>query len=107
MKKILVIIAIIFIIRDFLVSGVRQIAASKNIIVAADIWGKLKSIILDVVLPMLFVLAYLQLDLKYPLEGFVLAYAIVCYVLIGISTLLTIFSGLNYLIKNRKVFNEH
>ena len=102
-----VIIAIIFIIRDFLVSGVRQIAASKNIIVAADIWGKLKSIILDVVLPMLFVLAYLQLDLKYPLEGFVLAYAIVCYVLIGISTLLTIFSGLNYLIKNRKVFNEH
>ena len=101
-----VIIAVIFLLRDFLVSGIRQIAASKNTVIAADIWGKLKSIILDIALPMLFVLAFLQIDLALELKGFVLAYAIVCYVLIGISTVLCFYSGLNYLIKNRKVLNE-
>lgn len=101
-----VIIAIIFIIRDFLISGLRQIAASKNFVLAADFWGKIKSIILDIALPLLFVLAYLQKDLNYNLTGFVLAYAIVCYSLIGISTLLTIYSGINYLVKNRKVLHE-
>lgn len=101
-----VIIAIIFIIRDFLISGLRQIAASKNFVLAADFWGKIKSIILDIALPLLFVLAYLQKDLNYNLTGFVLAYAIVCYSLIGISTFLTIYSGINYLVKNRKVLHE-
>lgn len=101
-----VLIAVIFILRDFLVSGLRQISASKNYILAADKWGKIKSIILDIALPMLFVLAYLQIDLNMALEGFVLGYAITCYVLVGISTLLTIYSGCNYMIRNRKVFNE-
>lgn len=99
-----VIVAIIFILRDFLVNGLRQIAAAKNCVVAADIWGKIKSIVLDVALPMLFVLAYLQIDLGYSLTGFVLVYAIVCYSLICISAFFAIYSCLNYLIKNRKVF---
>lgn len=49
-----VIIAIIILIRDFTVSGLRQIAASKNFVLAADIWGKIKSIILDIALPFIF-----------------------------------------------------
>lgn len=100
-----VIITVIFLLRDFLVSGIRQIAATKNVVIAADIWGKLKSIIFDIALPMLFVLAFLQIDMGLALEGFVLVYAIICYSLIGISTVLCLYSGLNYLIKNRKVFN--
>lgn len=101
-----VIVAIVFIVRDFLVSGFRQIAASKNFVVAADIWGKIKSIILDIALPMMFVLSYLQIEMELALSGFVLAYAIVCYSLLGISALFAVYSGINYIIKNRKVLDE-
>lgn len=101
-----VLVAIIILIRDFAVSGLRQIAASKNFILAADFWGKIKSIILDVSLPMLFILSYIIYDLGKSLTGFVLVYAIISYVLLGISTLLCVYSGINYLVKNRKVFSE-
>lgn len=96
------IIVLIFLFRDFLVSALRQIAASKQIILAADKWGKIKSIILDISLPMLFVLSYLS-DLGYK-NAFVLAFAVVAYALLFISTLFTIYSGFNYMIKNKKVF---
>ncbi len=98
-----VIVAIIILIRDFTVSGLRQIAASKNFVLAADFWGKIKSIILDVALPVLFVLSYLINDLSMTLKNFVLYYAIFGYSLLAIATLLTIYSGVNYLIKNRQV----
>lgn len=100
------IIAIILIVRDSLISGLRQIAAAKHVVMAADIFGKIKSIILDVSLPLLFVLAFLIHDLSYNLSGFVLIYAIVAYSLIGISVLLAIISCINYIIKNGKVLNE-
>lgn len=98
------IVVLIFLFRDFLVSALRQIAAAKQQVLAADKWGKIKSVILDVALPMLFVLAYLTTDLALGLSGFVLVYAIICYSLLGLSTIFTIYSGANYLIKNRKVF---
>ncbi len=98
-----VIIAIIILIRDFTVSGLRQIAASKNFVLAADIWGKIKSIILDIALPLFFILSYLINDLGLEMKGFVLYYAIFSYSLLVIATLLTVYSGINYLVKNRQV----
>lgn len=87
-----VIIAIIILIRDFTVSGLRQIAASKNFVLAADIWGKIKSIILDIALPLFFILSYLINDLGLEMKGFVLYYAIFSYSLLVIATLLTVYS---------------
>lgn len=98
-----VIIAIIILIRDFTVSGLRQIAASKNFVLAADIWGKIKSIILDIALSLFFILSYLINDLGLEMKGFVLYYAIFSYSLLVIATLLTVYSGINYLVKNRQV----
>ena len=97
-----VIVAIIILMRDFIVNGLRQIAANKNYALAADIWGKLKSIILDISLPLLFVLSYL-FDIGYKFEGWVMYYGIFAYALLGISTLLGIYSAINYIVKNRKV----
>ncbi len=98
-----VIIAIIILIRDFTVSGLRQIAASKNFVLAADIWGKIKSIILDIALPLFFILSYLINDLGLEMKGFVLYYAVFSYSLLVVATLLTVYSGINYLVKNRQV----
>ena len=90
--------------RDMVIGAFRQIAASKNFVMAADKWGKIKAIVTDVAMPMLMLLAYF-----YAIGSsgtFVDVYAICCYVVTGIATLLTIVSMLNYLIKNRKVLKQ-
>lgn len=41
-------LVLVVVLRDILISGVRMFAASKNIVIAADIFGKIKSFFLDV-----------------------------------------------------------
>ena len=77
----------------------------KNFVMAADKWGKIKTIFQDIALPALFLLSLIY-QYSWFSQIFVFVYEIICYVLIGIATLLTIISGLNYLIKNWKVLKE-
>lgn len=100
-----VIIAIIILGRELIISAFRQVAATKNFIMAADKWGKVKTIFQDIALPALFFLSLIY-QYSWFSQIFVFVYEIICYVLIGIATLLTIISGLNYLIKNWKVLKE-
>lgn len=100
-----VIIAIIILGRELIISAFRQVAATKNFIMAADKWGKVKTIFQDIALPALFLLSLIY-QYSWFSQTFVFVYEIICYVLIGIATLLTIISGLNYLIKNWKVLKE-
>ena len=98
-----VLCAIIIIGRELLVSAVRQIAASQNIVIAADKFGKIKMIVQVIALPMLFVLSYLMgiatLD-----ATVLLVCKIVTYVFIGVATLFTVLSGINYVVKNKQIF---
>lgn len=85
-------ITIIIISREFIVSGLRLVAASKGTVLAASIWGKIKTVttmvmIIVVLLPLPF--------------GFM---PIVNWVLIIASTLFTVMSGWDYVVKNIKVF---
>lgn len=99
-----VIVAVIIIGRDMVISAFRQIAASKNFVMAADKIGKIKAILTDISMVMFMLLAYFnQIELN---ANFVNVYSIVCYVFIGISVVLTIWSMLNYMIKNRKVLKQ-
>lgn len=41
-------IVLIVVLRDTVISGIRMVAANKNIVIAADIFGKVKSFFLDV-----------------------------------------------------------
>ena len=100
-----VIIAIIILGRELIISAFRQVAATKNFVMAADKWGKVKTIFQDIALPALFLLSLIY-QYSWFSQIFVFVYEIICYVLIGIATLLTIISGLNYLIKNWKVLKE-
>lgn len=100
-----VIIATIIIGRDMVISAFRQIAASKNFIMSADKLGKIKAVITDIAVIMFMLLSYF-LNINISLN-FVNIYAICCYVIIGIATLLTIISMLNYIIKNRGVIKEN
>lgn len=98
-----VIITTIIIGREFMVSALRQIAVTKGIVMAADIWGKIKTAVTDVALP---VFMFVALDNQYGFLGATWGnvVTIIAYVLLGIATVLTLLSGVNYIVKNRKVF---
>lgn len=99
-----VIAATIIIGRDMIISAFRQIAASKNFVMAADKLGKIKAILTDIALTMFIVLAYFY---EIALQGlFVEIFAIVSYCIFGLAIVLTIWSMLNYMIKNRKVIKQ-
>ena len=100
-----IIAAIIIIGRDFMVDALRQLSASKNYILAADKWGKWKTIIFDIAFPLLVLYSYLNGVLM--LEGgAVYVLMVVSYSLFAIGTVLCVFSGINYMVKNKGAFKD-
>lgn len=99
-----VIMAIIIIGREFLVSSLRQIAATKNLVLAADMLGKIKANFQPVGIALFMFLAIN--NVMSFLGGATIVIEILAYITMGLATLLTVLSGLNYLIKNRAVFRE-
>lgn len=100
-----VIVATIIIGREFMVSALRLVASSKGLVLAADIWGKIKTAVTDVALP-LFMFVALNIQYGFLGDTFGKVFTIVAYVALGIATLLTVISGVNYVVKNKAVFKE-
>lgn len=87
-------IVFIIIARDFIVTGFRVIAARKGTVIAADKWGKIKTVVQVIAIVAILVNNFpLSLVTDFPL-GMVLIY---------IATILTVISGANYLAKNAKL----
>lgn len=86
---------VIIIAREFMVSGLRLLAAEEGVVIAAGIWGKLKTAFTMVTI--VGVMAYLSLayDFGLAVPDFVKTW--ILGALIWISTALTIISGLVYL----------
>ncbi len=81
-------IAIIVIVREIMVTGLRAIAADKGHVIAADRYGKLKTILQSVALvPLIYHYPFLDVDLS-----------LIANVLLYIALVLTVFSGWNYLV---------
>ena len=80
---------LIIIAREFMVSGLRLVTADKGVVVPANIWGKLKTAFTMVAI--VFILFMLALGVQNPIVG------IAEQVLIWISTVLTVISGMTYL----------
>ena len=102
-----IIVAVLITGRDMVISAFRQIAASKNFVMAADKLGKIKAAVIDVAVAMLMLLSYFNIMFTaQKFEIFMLVYSIVCYVVIGIGVVLNIWSMLNYMIKNKDVLTK-
>ena len=100
------IIITIIISREFMVSALRLLVASKGTVLAADWWGKIKTIVQMIAIPVCVVLSYLYTcGLNVP-NALTLTFEILSYVLIGLATVLTVISGVNYIVKNRHAFKE-
>lgn len=86
--------------RELIVSGFRMVAAERRLVLAADIFGKIKTTVSDVTIVVLLVSASF---LDIPAGPVAAAIGVIGLVL---SAVLTVLSGANYLIKNRNVLKE-
>ena len=92
------VVAIIMIARDLLVDALRQVASTKGIVLAANIWGKLKTVVQMAALTFALMLDWPFALLNLPVS----ITTIICY-LAGVVSLL---SGVLYFTKNLQVFND-
>ena len=88
--------------RELIVSGFRIIAAGRNLVLAADKLGKIKTTLQDISIAFLLVsMSFVTKTGDMKTAGEIIAYiGLVCFVL---CTVLTVVSGVNYLIKNKEV----
>ena len=82
-------VVIVITAREFLITGIRSVAAERGLVMAADIFGKLKTVVQ--------IAALIPLTLHYPWFG--LDPGPLGEILLYIALLLTVFSGGNYLVQ--------
>lgn len=92
--------------REFMVSGVRLVAAGskQKLVIAANIWGKLKTASTMVAICIILILHMLTQD--FTVLGAEFPTQIITDVLMYICTFLTVLSGIIYLYDYRAVFKE-
>lgn len=100
-----VIIVTIIIAREFMVSALRLIAAGKGKVLAADMFGKTKTVVQMIALPVCILLAGLN-EIAGIVSSFILAVKIFAYVLVVAATVLTVLSGINYVVKNKDCLKD-
>jgi len=83
---------LIIIAREFIISGFRLVAADNGTVIAASMWGKVKTFVSMIMIG--FVIG--DLDFEF--------YRIITDILIWVSLILTVVSLVDYIYKNREVF---
>lgn len=97
-------VAIIIILsREFIVTSIRLVAAGNGRVIAADKWGKFKTVsqMLWIIYVLLFYWAVSSLGLS---AGVILLGHRFETFLMLVTTLLTVLSGANYIVKNKDIF---
>lgn len=97
--------AIIMLSRELIISAFRQIAATKGIVMMAEKSGKIKAFIQDVAIAGYMLYAWLVVDIGIA-GSWNTAISIILLVLFSLATILTITSGVGYIVKNKKVLAE-
>ncbi|MEA4816293.1 MAG: CDP-diacylglycerol--glycerol-3-phosphate 3-phosphatidyltransferase [Lachnospiraceae bacterium] len=87
-------VVIIIISREFIITGFRLIAAEAGVVIAASVWGKIKTIT-QMILIMVMLLNIDSL-IASAIEG----------LLIFLATAFTVISGVDYVIKNKDVLKS-
>ena len=88
------VVTILFVAREFVISGLRLVAANKGVVLAAGSLGKIKTTLQDIALPFLMVGHVWKL---FRVVGLILLYA---------SLFMSLWSGWDYVYKNRNLIQE-
>lgn len=87
-------LVILIIAREFIISGFRQVAADKHIVIAANYWGKAKTVV------QMFMCLFFIADLNNPVAN------VLEQILMYAAAALTLISLADYLYTNRRVITE-
>ncbi len=87
-------VAMIIIARELIVTGIRQLAMGENKVIAASKWGKAKTV------SQMVALIAVMVDLVYPLS---IGNFHTTFWLVLIAVVLTVYSGVDYVVKNRSM----
>ena len=90
--------------REIAITGFRTIAAERGVVIAANMYGKLKTN--AQMFWTIFLILYMPLKLLLP-QNIMFIYEIVTMVLLGLTAFLTILSFTIYLIQNKKVLKDN
>lgn len=96
-----VVFVVLMIARDTIVDGMRLVAVSQNKVLAANIFGKVKT-----VLQMVALILYLLNGWPFSNQVINSAPPIVALILMSLATLASLVSGIIYLVQNRNVLKE-
>ena len=105
-QTLITIFAMIIMCRELMVSCFRILAASKKLVLAADWWGKAKTICQ--MISLIILLPYGNIahpDFPISISNANIIF-FVGFGLLALATLLTIISGFNYIIKNKQVLKD-
>lgn len=89
--------------REIIVSGFRMVAASSGLVIAADIFGKYKTVMQDVTIVVLLI-GFGISELTEHIVGDIIN--IVGIAFFALSVLITVISGINYIVKNIEVLKQ-
>jgi len=87
--------AVIIIGREFMITGLRLVAASDGIVIAASKWGKIKTVTQIIAILAVLMKYYVNKLFGFPLEMYLMFIAIVA----------TIYSAYDYIVKNAAVID--
>ena len=82
--------------REFLVAGVRTVAASEGIVIAARMSGKIKTVLQMIAVCMLLLCPVMEKDWYFAASQVILYAALI----------MTVISGIEYVLDNKQVFSE-
>lgn len=91
---------IVILAREFLIAGMRTVAASEGIVIAADMSGKIKTVLQMVAVPLLILYRAMQTT-QYEHYIYMAAMAF-----LFASLFMTVYSGCEYIMKNKEVFKQ-
>ncbi|MGN0961361.1 MAG: CDP-diacylglycerol--glycerol-3-phosphate 3-phosphatidyltransferase [Christensenellales bacterium] len=101
-----IIAVFIILLRDYAVTGLRQIAQLKGVIIPADKLGKIKANFQYVMIVYGFLVAGLNAISGVNGTAFMTYFEYVFYGFVAVTTLIVLISGILYLVKNTAVFKE-
>lgn len=92
-----ILMLLIVVLRDILISGIRMVAANKNFVIAADIYGKVKSFFLDVANMVLMLYVGLSATVQDTNFSEIVRYLGLAIMIVGV--VLSVISCVNYSVK--------
>lgn len=105
-----IVAAIIILARELIISAFRQVAATKNVVLAADMYGKVKAVFQFITLIFYFIYAFVIEEFyDANVQAWKTANAalnIIGYVLLAITVIMTFVSAWKYISNNRQVLKD-